>query len=1148
MDCFNQTKPRSVLLIGLLFTFLFTFAVCTAAEEYRLGSGDVLEISVWGHPELKTVVQVRPDGYITFPLVGNLMAAGKTSGELTTELQTRLSEYVVDPSVTVIITQFRNIEVQVLGEVRNPGYFRLKANARLLDAISSAGGPTEDANLTQVTLTRIIGDSSSLQTLDVKKFITEGDINHNPLLTDGDVIYLSAAGNVLVLGAVGKPGSYPIQGDMDLLHILALAGGALPTSDLAHAVLTRRTGGVHQEYTIDLNALMQSHQQKWTVQADDVLYIPEKETIILFGEVKAPGNYAIDHQTSLLEVIGAAGGLTAMGDPSQIRLVRSNGSEQEIITVNINDAIAGKIGANNPLLTGGDIIFVPEIMNTVLVLGEVRQPGAYVVKEGMGILDVLALAGSVTANAAQERVTVTRQSGDKLAVQEIDISQLQRTSTGRDVEILPGDVVFVPEGAPQALVLGKVAKPGSYRITDNVRLLDLLAMAGGALESAGDQVLITRDGVTVEVDLGALSRLGIGNQTIKSGDVIYVTEGKKQILVLGEVKNPGYYPLEFGDRVLDGIAKAGDLLETAAADQVTITRQTETDTSVITVDVQALMQNRFLETNFVLQGGDVIIVPKANRYVMVLGEVADPGYYQLKPGQKLIDILALAGGMTADAASDAVQVTHIDDDNNSIVTIYDVDAVIKGISSINPVIAPGSIIFVPERNNSVLVFGEVRIPGYYPVSATTHLLDAIAKAGGFTDKAATDSVSLAHIVNGETVIETIDVNAIMETGHGNIPLVGGEVIIVPELNTDVLVLGEVNQPGMYTIQKGERVLDVIAKAGGLRQSADELITVTRGEGEFQQIFTVDYREIVESGSNETNIRVNGGDIIYVPQKNRRVLVYGEVRQPGAYYVDQYTTILDIIAQAGGPTEQAKLDQVMVASTTSSELLYVNLKEIMAQQQPNIKLVGGEVIHIPVSRQILVIGEVTRPGAFNLPEGGRILDLLALAGGLKNNAAHQEIIITRQGAEGEQVWVMDYQTVISNQSEKNLLLQGGDVVFIPELSRQVLVLGEVVSPGVYTIYEGARVLDAIAMAKGPTDRAALDAIGIYRGSDIGSASTLTLGQDRLLFQGSALDNPEIRGGDIIYVPETRKPDWNKILGFMSGVRTFQQIIEWFKPSK
>lgn len=1134
-----------------LFLFLSPFMFWASASDavfgsgYILGAGDVLEITVWGHPELRTAVQVRPDGYITFPLVGDQLAEGKTASQLAAEIQQQLSAYVVAPSVTIIITEFRTIRVQVLGEVRNPGYYKLGAEDRLLDAIGLAGGPTQAANLAEVTLTRFIGGKTELFRLNVTNYITEGNLEHNPLLHDGDVIYLSETGNALVLGAVARPGSYKLQPGMDVLDLLAASGGALDSSDLSQAVLTRRLGESYTELALDFNALMQSGKGKVQVQADDVLYIPPKQTAALFGEVRYPGSYAIEPNMTLAELLSAAGGLTDLGDPAQIRIVRESGGSRQSLTVDLSGTLTGKSGPN-PLVAGGDIIYVPEIMNTVIVLGEVRQPGAFQLKENMGILDVIALAGSTTANAALDRVTLTRQSGDEVLVQEINLAQLQGVGTGRNVELLPGDVIFVPEGAPQALVLGRVAVPGSYRVSENTYLLDILAQAGGPLESAGDQVLLTRNNKTTEVNLGALTRLGIGNQKIQPGDVIYVTEGRHQILVLGEVRSPGYHQLQFGDRVLDGIAKAGGLRETAAGDQVSVTRQTDDRTEVFTVNLELLERNRFLDSNFLLEGGDVIIVPEAKRDIMVLGEVAAPGVYVLRKEQRLLDVIAQAGGMTEAAAADLVQVTRMGYDSSPSTEIYNLDAVIKGLSGDNPLIQPGDIVYVPERKTSVLVFGEVAAPGYYRVTATTTLLDVIGQARGLTEKADARSVSFTRIVDGQTMIETIDLEKIMTTGEGNIRLTGGEMILVPELNLEISIIGEVRAPGRYRIRPGERLLEALAKAGGLTEDADPWLTLTRWtEGE-QEVLTINYRDLVQTGSPEQNPTVAGGDIIHVPSMNRRILVFGQVTYPGAYLVDQFTTLLDVIALAGGPKPSAKLDEVMLVSGTAGDMVqYVDLNAVISQEQPNPVLRGGEVIHIPESRQVLVMGEVARPGAFNLPTGGRVLDVLALAGGLTSSFVDQEVIVTRQGPEGDQVWITDYQSLINSPNEHNLLLAGGDVVFVPQLTRQIVVLGEVNRPGAYQIQEGARLLDAIAMAGGPTERAELGAVGIYRGGDLKDPSKFTMGRERVLFQGDANENPEIFGGDVIYVPETSKPDWNKILGVMTGVRTFQQIFDWFR---
>ncbi len=117
----------------------------------------------------------------------------------------------------------------------------------------------------------------------------------------------------------------------------------------------------------------------------------------------------------------------------------------------------------------------------------------------------------------------------------------------------------MPEGYQNALVLGQVrSPPGSYLVKEQTRILDLLAQAGGAAERAGEELFLTRDGAAKRIELRALERLGLQNDRVRPGDVLYIPEGRNQVLVLGEVRSPGYFQFRAGgDRLLDAIGMAG---------------------------------------------------------------------------------------------------------------------------------------------------------------------------------------------------------------------------------------------------------------------------------------------------------------------------------------------------------------------------------------------------------------------------------------------------------------------------------------------------------------------------------------------------------------------------------------------------------------
>lgn len=122
--------------------------------EYRLGPEDVIEVFVWKEPELSTTVTIRPDGRISIPLASELEASGKTAAELQQEITTRLSKYVVQPVVNVMVKQVNSLKISVLGEVRRPDVYRIKNRVTVLDAIAMAGGFTDLARPNKVIVLR----------------------------------------------------------------------------------------------------------------------------------------------------------------------------------------------------------------------------------------------------------------------------------------------------------------------------------------------------------------------------------------------------------------------------------------------------------------------------------------------------------------------------------------------------------------------------------------------------------------------------------------------------------------------------------------------------------------------------------------------------------------------------------------------------------------------------------------------------------------------------------------------------------------------------------------------------------------------------------------------------------------------------------
>lgn len=203
-------KKRILALIFTLFTILAAGgvvqaqpaplpAVQTAKWEYTLAPGDILSIEVWGFDQFKPKdaagIAVRPDGKLSFPLIGEVTASGLTVQSLTEAITKGVSEYIHNPKVTVNILKFHTTRVYVLGEVVRPGMYEIERQHNLLDAIGIAGGHTKNAAKKKVFIIRR-GQSGAPIKANYDSILKKGDLSQNFLLSDGDVVYLADNGRI----------------------------------------------------------------------------------------------------------------------------------------------------------------------------------------------------------------------------------------------------------------------------------------------------------------------------------------------------------------------------------------------------------------------------------------------------------------------------------------------------------------------------------------------------------------------------------------------------------------------------------------------------------------------------------------------------------------------------------------------------------------------------------------------------------------------------------------------------------------------------------------------------------------------------------------------------------------------------------------
>jgi protein involved in polysaccharide export with SLBB domain len=1012
-------------------------------------------------------------------------------------------------------------QVVVLGEVARPGAYRLPRGAKLADAVAAAGGLTARASLENVTI--YAGGDASVGTgaaIGQGKALFAGDGAANPTLGATDVVVVgSRMINVTVVGAASRPGVYELAAGARLLDAVAAAGGVSALGDAKHVVLTRGTGGRasgaepgsgQTAAGIDLDALGRDpgSQGNAVLGDGDVVYIPEapeklKRQVAVLGAVARPGVYPADEGTRLMEAIAAAGGPLDASDLGRVKVYRG-GEPAEGMDLEVADdrlVYDGDIKAN-PVVEPSSVIVVPGTEVRVYVAGFVARPGQVVLRRGATALDAIAAAGGVTSSGDGTRATLARKTGEGAFSLEIDVTsvldarELQGEASGKPSAKAPmappplledGDALFVPEAVPgQVLVLGEVARPGSYKLTRGARALDLIAAAGGATPKANlEEISVYREGIlsepqymSVNVGKRALAEGAMDNPEARAGDVIVVASRMITVNVIGAVARPGTFELQPGASAVDAVAAAGGTRADADAARISVARKPAPDATkseVLTVDLEAAIR----------------------------GANAGPS----------------AGGAAADSEPPAL-------------------------------LADGDVIFVPEAQGQVLVLGEVARPGAYKLPREARLLDAIAAAGGTTARASLESVTVykdGALAAGTT--EPLGRGKVLFSGKvtENPRINPGDVVTVGSRMMNASVIGRAARPGSYELPVGSRVIDAVAAAGGVALGADRRSVLVIPAGKSGPSATVDLDQALRGG--DVGHTISDGDVVFIPDTRQQVAVMGEVARPGVYAYAEGMTLMEVMAMAGGPSAKADLARVrLYRGERVEDALRLEVADDRLAFEGDVKrnpgLAPGDILFVPSGRiRVQVAGHIARTGEVELRRGATILDAISAAGGLAQAGDGARVVVTRRGEGAGRVFEVDVDGLLRGgvpQAEA-ACLEDGDVVFVPEANRKIAVMGGVARPGLYDYKTGMKFIEGLAMAGGPTAAARLDRVMVYSGDQ---AVQIALGDAKakaLTIDPTKGNNPELKSGDIIIVPLSEKIDWNMIISILSAINQIKGII-------
>ncbi|WP_317345130.1 SLBB domain-containing protein [Phocaeicola plebeius] len=639
--------------------------------NYRLGPGDEVIIDIWGTSQNTIRQQISPDGTINIEKIGPVSLSGMTVSEANEYLKRVLGKTysgldAPDGALEIRLTlgNTRTIQINVMGEVVQPGTYALSSFSTVFHALYRAGGVNEIGSLRNVQVTR---NGKTVAKVDVYDFIMKGKTQDDIRLQEGDVIIVPAyEALVQISGNVKRPMKFEMKKNETLATLINYAGGFSADAYTRSLRVVRQNG---EEY--EINTVKEIDYSAYPMRNGDVV---TAEAILnrftnkleVRGAVYRPGIYQLNGEINTVRaLVNEAKGL--MGDAFTNRAVLQREREDlttEIISVDVRSIMAGT--SPDIPLQKNDILYIPSIHDLedrgdVAIFGEVAKPDSYSYSDNMTLEDLIIRAGGLRESASTVRVDVSRRIKDPKSTVSTDSIGQMFTFALKDGFVIDGeqgftlqpyDQVFVRrspgyQAQQNVQVTGEVIFGGTYAMTTTEeRLSDLVKKAGGA---------------TPKAYLRGAKLIRVAND-----------EEKKRMRDVINLMNR-----QFGEAMMDSL---GIRVE---------------DTFSVGIDLEKAMAKPGSEYDLVLREGDVLSVPKLNNTVKVNGAVMMPntvGYLSDKNANYYLD---QAGGYALNAKKSKKFVIYM---NGQV-------ARIKGRSKDK--IEPGCEIIVPSKKNKKVNVGEI---------------------------------------------------------------------------------------------------------------------------------------------------------------------------------------------------------------------------------------------------------------------------------------------------------------------------------------------------------------------------------------------------------------------------------------------------------
>lgn len=595
-------------------------------SNYRLGPGDEVIIDIWGASQNTIRQQISPEGTINISKIGPVNLSGMTVSAANDYLKAALNKIynglnnTTDPTSDIRLTlgNIRTIQINVMGEVVQPGTYALSSFSTVFHALYRAGGVSDIGSLRNVQLVR---NGKNIATIDVYEFIMKGNTQDDIRLQEGDVVIVPAY-DVLVKisGKVKRPMRFEMKKGESLSTLITYAGGFDADAYTRSLRVVRQNGEEYEVNTVkDMDYSIYKMRNGDVVTAEAILNRFTNKLEIR-GAVYRPGIYQLSGKLNTIrELVNEAQGLT--GDAFLNRAVLYRQREDltsEVVPVDIRSIMDGT--SPNLALMKNDILYIPSIHDledrgNVTVHGEVAHPDSYPYADNMTLEDLIIQAGGLREAASTVRIDVSRRIKNPRSTADNDTIGQMYSFSLKDGFVIDGQPGFILQPYDQVYVRrspgyqvqqnvaieGEILFGGNYAMTSREeRLSDLVNKAGGPTSYA-------------YLRGAKLTRVANASEKKRMSDVVRLMQR------------------QLGEAMIDSL---GIRVE---------------DTFTVGIDLEKALSNPKGNADLVLREGDVISIPKNTNTVTINGAVMVPNTVSYMQGKDVDYYLNQAGGYSDNA-------------------------------------------------------------------------------------------------------------------------------------------------------------------------------------------------------------------------------------------------------------------------------------------------------------------------------------------------------------------------------------------------------------------------------------------------------------------------------------------------------------------